>query len=166
MIPPPSPGYSEKSRISLLMRILELGSNKHGSLSGTLVLSGDCRSSRDIPDQVERTGILFSVMPSHPEVPTKGSAPSGQDFRVLLDMAFSTTGSKIGLNEVTDFLHMSGECLCGAYAHPGELQEIEMWYPAVAAEIRALEKEAAERGIPQCTWGRGDGRHCQSGCNT
>ncbi len=69
-------------------------------------------------------------------------------------------------NEVTDFLHMSGECLCGAYAHPGELEELEMWYPEVAAEIKALEKEAEARGIPQCKWGRGDGRHCRSGCNT
>ena len=49
-------------------------------------------------------------------------------------------------NPVVDKLHMSGECLCGAYAHPGELAEIEYWYPETAAHIRQLEKMAQEYG--------------------
>ena len=55
-------------------------------------------------------------------------------------------------NEVVDLLHMSGECLCGAFAHPGELGEIEVWFPETAAKIRALEKEVAANGRP-CKWG-------------
>lgn len=42
---------------------------------------------------------------------------------------------------VVDLIHKSGECLCGAFAKPGELAELAVWFPAVAAEIRALEAE-------------------------
>ncbi|QKG27309.1 hypothetical protein ACTIVE_8964 [Actinomadura verrucosospora] len=57
-------------------------------------------------------------------------------------------------NEVTDHLHMSGECLCGSYAKPGELDEIEFFYPRTAYHIRSLEKKAADLGITNCRWGR------------
>lgn len=57
-------------------------------------------------------------------------------------------------NEVVDALHMSGECLCGAMAHDGELDEIAFWYPDKAAEIRALEDEVERSGHPACRWGQ------------
>lgn len=43
-------------------------------------------------------------------------------------------------NPVKQKLCMSGECLCGAFAHKGELAEIEYWYPEVGARIRRLEQ--------------------------
>jgi hypothetical protein len=58
------------------------------------------------------------------------------------------------LNEVTEHIHMSGECLCGAYAKPGELDEIGFFYPETAAKLRALEQEAVAAGIPACRWGQ------------
>lgn len=64
-------------------------------------------------------------------------------------------------NEVSDMIHMSGECLCGAFATKGELDEIEFFFPEVAAEIRQLELEVAQeflrRGEPltRCRWGWG-----------
>lgn len=61
-------------------------------------------------------------------------------------------------NDVTALLHMSGECLCGSFAHAGELSEIEMWFPDVVREIRALEAEIADRDdIPEHRrhWGWG-----------
>lgn len=60
-------------------------------------------------------------------------------------------------NRVSDLIHMSGECLCGAFAHKGELEEIEMFFPEVVAEIRSLEAEVAAAGHPErvCTWGWG-----------
>jgi 3'-phosphoadenosine 5'-phosphosulfate sulfotransferase (PAPS reductase)/FAD synthetase len=67
-------------------------------------------------------------------------------------------------NEVSDLLHMSGECLCGAFAHEDELEEIEYWFPDVAAEIRDLEKRALESVDParvpaeRCRWGWGAGK--------
>jgi 3'-phosphoadenosine 5'-phosphosulfate sulfotransferase (PAPS reductase)/FAD synthetase len=53
-------------------------------------------------------------------------------------------------NLVKDLTHMSGECLCGAYAHPGELKEIGVWYPEIAAEIRRIEAKVRAAGFP---WG-------------
>lgn len=64
------------------------------------------------------------------------------------------TPGALPLNEVTAHLHMSAECLCGAFARPGELDEIGFFYPEVAERIRALEVEAAAAGIPGCKWGR------------
>jgi 3'-phosphoadenosine 5'-phosphosulfate sulfotransferase (PAPS reductase)/FAD synthetase len=64
-------------------------------------------------------------------------------------------------NEVSDLLHMSGECLCGAFAHSGELEEIEMWFPNVAAEIRELEQRALDAAVAppeRCRWGWGAGK--------
>lgn len=68
-------------------------------------------------------------------------------------------------NEVADLIHMSGECLCGAFAHPGELDEIGFWFPEVAQEIRDLEAEAASLGIERCKWGGGTGTPCEGICN-
>ncbi len=53
-------------------------------------------------------------------------------------------------NPVTKVIHKSGECLCGAFAKPGELEELRTWYPDVAAEIEQLEHDARAAGFP---WG-------------
>lgn len=53
-------------------------------------------------------------------------------------------------NPVKDNLCMSGECLCGAYAQPNELTQLEVFYPEVAAEIKTLEAEVKANGFP---WG-------------
>lgn len=60
-------------------------------------------------------------------------------------------------NEVSDLIHMSGECLCGAFAHKDELNEIEMFFPDVAAGIRELEAKVRDAGHPEkvCQWGWG-----------
>lgn len=64
-------------------------------------------------------------------------------------------------NEVTDHLHMSGDCLCGAYAKEGEIHGLELFYPEVAAELHAIEQEmAVDPGLTdlpkeRCTWGWG-----------
>lgn len=54
---------------------------------------------------------------------------------------------------------------CGAFGHPGELDEIGMWFPGVVEEIRALEAEALALGtIPaeRCQWGWGAYREAPS----
>jgi 3'-phosphoadenosine 5'-phosphosulfate sulfotransferase (PAPS reductase)/FAD synthetase len=56
-------------------------------------------------------------------------------------------------NPVVDLLHMSGECLCGSFAEPGELKEITLWYPHVGARIRDLEAKVEASGIKACKWG-------------
>jgi len=57
-------------------------------------------------------------------------------------------------NPVKDKLCMSGECLCGAYARDGEMQEIEGFYPKVAEKLKRLEEKVEEAGFP---WGWEDG---------
>ncbi len=56
-------------------------------------------------------------------------------------------------NEVTEYLHMSGECLCGAFSKPNELEWLAMFYPAVAERIRALEQRAHQAGLKSSHWG-------------
>lgn len=55
-------------------------------------------------------------------------------------------------NPVVEQLCMSGECLCGAFAQPGEIHEIAALYPKTAALIRALEVAAEIAGVP-AKWG-------------
>ena len=56
-------------------------------------------------------------------------------------------------NEVVDILHMSGECLCGAFSKPNELEWLAIWYPDVASRIRRLEKQAHQAGLKSSHWG-------------
>lgn len=56
-------------------------------------------------------------------------------------------------NEVTKHLHMSGECLCGAFAKPGEIDMIGLFYPAFVERVRSLEAKAREAGLKRCVWG-------------
>lgn len=48
---------------------------------------------------------------------------------------------------------MSGECFCGAFARPYELEMIRQCVPDVAAEIDRLTEIAKECGTP-CEWGK------------
>jgi 3'-phosphoadenosine 5'-phosphosulfate sulfotransferase (PAPS reductase)/FAD synthetase len=61
-------------------------------------------------------------------------------------------------NPASDLIHMSGECLCGAFASPGERAEIDQWFPLALEEVRELEGLIADRtDIPdhRKTWGWG-----------
>lgn len=57
------------------------------------------------------------------------------------------------LNEVTEHLHMSGDCRCGPYAKKDEKEQIRFFYPDAAAEMDAWEKAVRDAGIPACKWG-------------
>lgn len=62
------------------------------------------------------------------------------------------------LNEVTQHLHMSGDCLCGAFAREGEIHGLELFYPELARRLHELEDAALAQGdIPseRCRWGWG-----------
>ena len=68
-------------------------------------------------------------------------------------------------NEVADLIHMSGECLCGAFAKKGELEEIGFWFPEVRSQIEALEADVRAAGHPEprCRWGHRQGMASMSG---
>lgn len=55
-------------------------------------------------------------------------------------------------NPVVELLCMSGECLCGAFAQPNELEEIRMFYPAAAEEIDRI-ADLVEAAGKHCVWG-------------
>lgn len=55
-------------------------------------------------------------------------------------------------NPVTARLGISGECLCGAFAKPGERAKIAKYYPEAEAEIAACEAAATANCKP-ATWG-------------
>ena len=72
-----------------------------------------------------------------------------------IECAKFTFGSrKLPRNPVVDLLHMSAECLCGAFARPGEMQEIEAWFPEHAAWLHDLEAKAQAKGLRACRWGQ------------
>lgn len=64
---------------------------------------------------------------------------SSDQRRYMLSNALSENPVKIKLC-------MSGECLCGAFAHEGELDEIRYWYPEVADRIDRITKKVKAAG--------------------
>lgn len=67
-------------------------------------------------------------------------------------------GDPVPINQASDLVHMSGECLCGCMASPGERAEVSHWYPAPFEEIAELEALLADRtDIPdhRKIWGWG-----------
>lgn len=63
----------------------------------------------------------------------------------------------VPVNEVSDLLHMSGECLCGSYAQGGELERLGDHFPKAADPLRQLERELVDAGMdgPTARWGHG-----------
>lgn len=57
------------------------------------------------------------------------------------------------VNPVAEHLHMSGECLCGSFAHPGELDEVRLFFPATAARIEGWERRCRDLGRTYWRWG-------------
>lgn len=69
-------------------------------------------------------------------------------------------GNPVPRNQVSDILHMSGECLCGAFAKKGELEEIAAWFAsdpgiAVIAELEELLKDREDIPPRRRKWGWG-----------
>lgn len=61
-------------------------------------------------------------------------------------------------SKASGLIHMSGECLCGSFAAPGEREEIAYWFPGPFEQIAELEASLADRDdIPEHrkTWGWG-----------
>jgi 3'-phosphoadenosine 5'-phosphosulfate sulfotransferase (PAPS reductase)/FAD synthetase len=65
---------------------------------------------------------------------------TGTDMRQYIDAA------KMPRNPVSQMLGMSGECLCGAYAHKGEMALVRLVCPATADRLKRLEDEVKACG--------------------
>jgi len=114
-----------------------------------------------------RRAMVLNTQPAVPLSERRGSTiwVSPLAFWTALDMNTYRLMNDVPRNIVSDTLHMSGECLCGAFAHPGELDEIGYWFPEMKAEINALEAEVKAAGIlpPYDAWGHGQGKPSKSG---
>lgn len=55
--------------------------------------------------------------------------------------------NKLPINPISELLGMSGECLCGAFAHKGEKQLVKIVCPSTAARIDELEKQCLKKGM-------------------
>lgn len=85
-------------------------------------------------------------------------------------LAYRKRFPEIPRNYVSDEIDMSGECLCGAFAQPGELDALRLYPPAadVVKQIDDLATRAVTAGVSpgKCRWGsRPSGRPCVEGCN-
>lgn len=135
-------------------------------LAGRRRTESDRRNS--VPE-MERQGSIVWVSPL-----INWTKPDMNTYRLI--------AGDVPTNTAADLIHMSGECLCGAFAHYQEREEISEWYPDAFDEIAELEALLANRDdIPEHrkTWGwSGDprllamskekpksGRLCQS-CDT
>ena len=67
--------------------------------------------------------------------------------------------NKIARSSVVDKIHKSGECLCGAFAKPGEMAELEFWFPEHAAWLKSL---TVPVNRPHC-WGERPGKATKAG---
>lgn len=72
---------------------------------------------------------------------------------------FAAYRDEFGLprNKQSDAIGISGECLCGAFAKPGELDLVAKVEPETAEYIRGIERVCESRGLP-CKWGSGGQR--------
>ena len=61
-------------------------------------------------------------------------------------------------NPVAQHIHISGECLCGCFARPDELEQIRFFFPETAARIESWQQRAREKGLTHCVWGKRRGK--------
>ncbi len=113
------------------------------------------RFERQIGATSKRPVIYVSGARSDESVRRMGNAsekPTVNGRKVFLNAIIDFTKSDcsncmahfgVTRNEVVDLIHKSGECLCGAFATPGELSELKVWFPDVAKRITDLEQEVA-----------------------
>jgi 3'-phosphoadenosine 5'-phosphosulfate sulfotransferase (PAPS reductase)/FAD synthetase len=148
----PGPGHHWKMFQRLKERPLRkvVRDLKHKRRDRLMFVAGRRRSESarraNVPEMERRNSVIW-VSPL-----VLWTAPDMTTYRLMCDNT-----DPVPVNEVSNLLHMSGECLCGAFARRGELNEIAMWFPDVAADIRALEAQVRDNGIPEprCWWGWG-----------
>jgi 3'-phosphoadenosine 5'-phosphosulfate sulfotransferase (PAPS reductase)/FAD synthetase len=95
---------------------------------------------------------------SRPPITKKGGAVFANP---LIDWTGSMMREYRGTRQLPEsdaaaLLHRSGECNCGAFAGPGEREDLMQFYPSwFERRIASLEREAKARGLSHCRWGHG-----------
>lgn len=120
----------------------------NGRKQRVLYIAGRRRSESD-----RRAGI-----PEHERIDSViWASPFANWTKADLDEYRARHPKTLPRNPVADDLGMSGECLCGAFAEPGEFERILAIDPEVAQEIVDIEATLHARGLdsPRCKWGWG-----------
>lgn len=73
------------------------------------------------------------------------------------EMAAYRKAHDVRVSPVYEHIHISGECLCGAFGSPEELNELEWFYPndPTIKMLRELEAAVEAAGVTPCQWGPG-----------
>ena len=73
------------------------------------------------------------------------------------EMSAYRKANDVRVSPVYEHIHISGECLCGAFGSPEELDELEWFFPndPTIRMLRDLEREAEAAGVTPCRWGPG-----------
>jgi 3'-phosphoadenosine 5'-phosphosulfate sulfotransferase (PAPS reductase)/FAD synthetase len=150
----PGPGAHRFVYISLKDRAISLLIKEHKThrhdriMLSTGVRSAESKRRMGYPDPIRRDKVRVWVNPL---------MNWGNDEKAAYMQALH-----LPRNPVVDVLHMSGECLCGAFASERvmgwelvkEKEYIRFFYPdePVLAQIEELERECERRGLPS-RWG-------------
>lgn len=138
--------YIRLKERALKMLARHAGADCRGKIKRRIMLVSGCRSEESdrrmgTVNEVQLHGREVWVAPIHDW--------SKLDTSHLLELADQPR------NPVVDLIHKSGECLCGAFAKPGELEELGLWPITRPAydRIKALEIEVRAAGH---NWGWGE----------
>lgn len=147
----PGPAQHFKMQQRLKGRVKELCRNmlvKNPFRERVLFLGGRRRTESDqrmdMPE-MDRIGSMAHVSPLY-----LWTKPDLTTYRAL--------NPDCPRNPVADLIHMSGECLCGAYATKTERAEIEAFFPGTFDGVKRLEMALDAAGtVPECRrrWGWG-----------
>lgn len=74
--------------------------------------------------------------------------------------------NNLPLSDSYQTIHLSGDCLCGAFADSGEAEMLKVFYPDIAERIALLERKYKDQVIKNGGWGNGSQMNnvlCQKG---
>ncbi len=144
----PGPGQHNTMYIRLKERALRQVMRDHGLRSRKIMFITGVRRQ----ESIRRMGTIQGAI-------TEGPSPSGRAIWVAPIIAWGATeknsyiqANKLPRNPVVELLCMSGECLCGAFATPNELDMIRDYYPEAAQEIDRI-SEKVQRVGKHSIWG-------------
>lgn len=122
-------------RVDELLRTLKAGGNR---MDQVMLVTGIRRS-----ESQRRMGYATPINKHRAQVWVNPLINWQTDH--LLDVR---DAARLPVSPVSNTLHMSGECLCGAMNHPGEYDLIRFFYPKTADYIDQIAAQARAAGYP------------------
>jgi len=144
----PGPGHHWKMYQRLKERCLRMILREHGTRNRKIAFISGRRKQESARRMVNVDEAIKA-----------GPFPSGRALWVNPLIAWDSSDKNkyiqahnLPRNPVVELLCMSGECLCGAFASPNELEMIRGFYPETAAEIDAIAEKVRAAG-KHSIWG-------------